>query len=275
MFVGNGSDEVLAHAFLAFFRHSEPLLFPDISYSFYPVYCRLYGIEYRQPPLDDAFEIDLADYATANGGVVFANPNAPTGIALPLAAVRELLADNPESVVLVDEAYVDFGADSALPLIDEFANLLVVRSFSKSRSLAGLRLGYAAGHPALIEGLERVKNSFNSYPIDRLTSALAIASIGAEDYFRATCRRIAEDRETLSAALSRLGFDVLPSKANFVFARPAGIAAGDLYRELKARDILVRYFSAPRIEEYLRITVGTEDECSALLDALGHILGPR
>ena len=275
VFVGNGSDEVLAHAFLAFFRHSEPLLFPDISYSFYPVYCKLYGIEYRQPPLDDAFEIDLADYATANGGIVFANPNAPTGIALPLAAVRELLADNPESVVLVDEAYVDFGADSALPLIDEFANLLVVRSFSKSRSLAGLRLGYAAGHPALIEGLERVKNSFNSYPIDRLTSALAIASVGAEDYFRATCRRIAEDRETLSAALSRLGFDVLPSKANFVFARPAGIAAGDLYRELKARDILVRYFSAPRIEEYLRITVGTEDECNALLDALGHILGPR
>lgn len=273
LFVGNGSDEVLAHAFQAFFRQPDPLLFPDISYSFYPVYCRLYGIEFRQPPLDDKFEIDLADYSTANGGIVFPNPNAPTGIALPLNAVRELLADNPESVVIVDEAYVDFGAASALPLIEEFSNLLVVRTFSKSRSLAGLRLGYAAGHADLIEGLNRVKNSFNSYPIDRLTSAIAIASIDADDYFRETCARIAEDRDRLAASLGELGFMVLPSRANFVFARPDGMSAERLYRELKEREVLVRHFDAPRIEQFLRISVGTEAECEALIAALATILG--
>jgi histidinol-phosphate aminotransferase len=272
IFVGNGSDEVLAHAFQAFFRQDDPILFPDISYSFYPVYCKLFQIDYRQPALDQEFCIDIQDYASTNGGIIIPNPNAPTGIALANGAIRELLADNPESVVVIDEAYVDYGAESAIQLIPEFPNLLVVQTFSKSRGLAGLRLGYALGQENLIEALQRVKNSFNSYPINSLTSAVALASIADEDYFQQCRSRVITSRERLSADLQRLGFEVFPSSSNFVFVRHTGSAAKTIYQELKSAGILVRYFKSTRIDNYLRITIGTDPECDALVSALKTIL---
>jgi histidinol-phosphate aminotransferase len=273
IFVGNGSDEVLAHAFQALLQKPDPLLFPDISYSFYPVYCALYRIEYRRVPLDAEFRIDLDGYRCVNGGIIIPNPNAPTGIALTRAEIRQLLADNPESAVVIDEAYVDFGAESAIPLIDEFPNLLVVRTFSKSRNLAGLRLGYAAGHSKLIEGLQRVKNSFNSYPVDSLTSAIGRAALGDEEYFRQCVEHIVASRERLGAAMAELQFEVFPSSANFIFVRHADKDAEDLYRELKSRGILVRYFNSARIDDCLRISIGSDAECDALIAALGEIIG--
>ena len=272
VFVGNGSDEVLAHAFQAFFRQDYPILFPDISYSFYPVYCRLYQIEYRQPALDQSFRINIQDYASANGGIIIPNPNAPTGIALETGALRELLADNPESVVIIDEAYVDYGAESAVQLIPEFPNLLVVQTFSKSRGLAGLRLGFALGQENLIEALQRVKNSFNSYPIDSLTSSVALASIADEDYFQQCCKQVIASRDRLSAALHQLGFEVFSSSSNFVFVRHAEVTAETLYQELKSTGILVRHFKKTRIDSYLRISIGSDPECDALITALHKIL---
>ena len=272
VFVGNGSDEVLAHAFQAFFKKDEPILFPDICYSFYPVYCALYEIDFERIALDDSFRIDLAGYRRANGGIIIPNPNAPTGIALGLAELRELLADNPEAAVFIDEAYVDFGTDSASQLIAEFDNLLVVRTYSKSRNLAGLRLGYALGHEQLIEALQRIKNSFNSYPVNSLTSAIGLASLADEAYFNECNQRVIASRERLTRALSGLGFDVFPSSANFVFVRHPTNAAESLYLGLKASGILVRYFKTPRIDNCLRITIGTEAECDALIDALRGIL---
>ena len=271
VFVGNGSDEVLAHTFQAFFRKDFPILFPDISYSFYPVFCKLFQIAYHQPALDQEFCINIRDYALPNGGIIIPNPNAPTGIALPTGAIRELLADNPESVVVIDEAYVDYGAESAIQLIPEFPNLLVVQTFSKSRGLAGLRLGYALGQENLIEALQRVKNSFNSYPINSLTSALALASIADEDYFQQCRLQVIVSRERLNADLQRLGFEVFPSSSNFVFVRHAA-AAEMIYHELKSVGILVRYFKTTRIDNCLRITIGTDAECDALIKALQNIL---
>ncbi len=272
VFVGNGSDEVLAHAFHAFFQQTEPLLFPDISYSFYPVYCGLYRIDYVTVPLDDNFEIVFADYRRANGGIILPNPNAPTGIALAQSAIRELLADNPESVVIVDEAYVDFGAETSVPLIEEFANLLVVQTFSKSRNLAGLRLGCALGQAPLIEGLKRIKNSFNSYPVNQLTSAIGIAALADDAYFRDCRDRIVVSRARVGKALDQLGFEVLSSHANFVFARHRERDAGNINRALREAGILVRYFDKPRINGFLRISIGSEDECDTLLAALAQIL---
>jgi histidinol-phosphate aminotransferase len=271
VFVGNGSDEVLAHAFRAFFEGRDDILFPDISYSFYPVYCALFGIGYQPIPLNPEFGIDIVDYRQANGGIIIANPNAPTGISLSLAAIRELLKV-VNSVVIIDEAYVDFGAESAQSLIADYPNLLVVRTFSKSRSLAGLRLGYALGNTDLIEALNRVKNSFNSYPVDRLASTAAIASLGDEDYFQQCNRKIINTRNWLCPALVELGFEVLPSNSNFVFASHQSIPAGDLYTDLKKAGILVRHFSSPRIENYLRISIGTDEECEALVAALKSII---
>ncbi len=271
VFVGNGSDEVLAHTFQAFFRQDFPILFPDISYSFYPVFCKLFQIAYHQPALDQEFCINIRDYALPNGGIIIPNPNAPTGIALPTGAIRELLADNPESVVVIDEAYVDYGAESATQLIPEFPNLLVVQTFSKSRGLAGLRLGYALGQENLIEALQRVKNSFNSYPINSLTSALALASIADEDYFQQCRLQVIASRERLNADLQRLGFEVFPSSSNFVFVRHAATAEM-IYHELKSAGILVRYFKTMRIDNCLRITIGTDAECDALIKALQNIL---
>ena len=272
VFVGNGSDEVLAHAFQAFFRQDYPILFPDISYSFYPVYCKLYQIEYHQPALDSQFRIDIQDYAAANGGIIIPNPNAPTGIALETGALRELLADNPESVVIIDEAYVDFGAESASQLIAEFPNLLVVQTFSKSRSLAGLRLGFALGQENLIEALQRVKNSFNSYPVDSLASACAIAALADQEYFQQCRQQVIASRERLRAELQQLGFEVFPSSSNFVFVRHDRAAAAALYHALKSAGILVRYFKKARIDNCLRISIGSDPECDALIASLHKIL---
>ena len=272
VFVGNGSDEVLGFAFMALLKHEAPLLFPDITYSFYPVYCKLLGIAYEEVPLNEAMQIEVADYRRrACGGIIFPNPNAPTGTALPLSAVEELLGAHPQAVVAVDEAYVDFGADSAVPLIRRYPNLLVIRTFSKSRSLAGLRVGYALGHPKLIEALERVKNSFNSYPLDRMAQAGAIASVGDETYFQQTRQAIIASREKVVQSLQQIGFSVLPSSANFIFARHASIPAAQLAAGLRERAIIVRHFNHPRIAQYLRITIGTVEECAALVAALSEL----
>lgn len=268
VFVGNGSDEVLALAFMAFFRQSKPLLMPAISYSFYTVYTDLFAIEHRRIPLTDDFRIRLDDYPSDNGGIIFANPNAPTGIALSLDAICALLERNTDSVVLVDEAYVDFGAQSAATLIARYPNLLVVQTFSKSRSLAGLRVGYALGHPTLIEGLERVKNSFNSYPLDMVTIDAACAALSDQDYFEATCQRIIDTRENSARALRALGFEVLPSRTNFLFASHQQIPAAELMGYLRAHNILVRHFNQPLIDNHLRITIGTDVEMDRLLRAL-------
>ncbi len=277
IFVGNGSDEVLAHAFIALLKHERPLWMPDITYSFYPVYCALYGIEQRIVPLADDFALRADDYLPRSGeragAIIFANPNAPTGRPLALGEVERIVAGNPDAVVLIDEAYVDFGGDSAIPLVERYPNLLVVQTFSKSRSLAGLRIGFAVGQPALIEALERVKNSFNSYPLDRLSIAGGVAAVEDEAHFRAGCARIVVTRERLSAELAKLGFDVLPSAANFIFARHPQRDAGELAAALRARAIIVRHFRLPRIDQFLRITIGTDEQCAALTWALGEILG--
>ena len=274
VFVGNGSDEVLAHAFMALLKHEQPILFPDISYSFYPVYCGLYGVEYATVPLADDFAIDPDGYCgRPNGGIIFPNPNAPTGRLLPLDAVERIVAANPDSVVVVDEAYVDFGGKSAISLVDRHDNLLVVHTLSKSRSLAGLRVGYAVGHPDLIEALERVKNSFNSYPLDRIAIAGAVAALEDRAWFDRTRNAVIASREQLVSDLTLLGFQVLPSAANFVFARHPGRDGAELAQALRQRSIIVRHFKAPRIDQFLRITIGTDEQCGALVAALKEILG--
>jgi histidinol-phosphate aminotransferase len=272
VFVGNGSDEVLAHAFAALLKQDRPLLFPDITYSFYPVYCRLFGIEAAPVPLDADFRVRIADYAGHPGAIILANPNAPTGIALPRAGIAALLAAHPDIPVVIDEAYVDFGAETAIPLVAAHPNLLVVHTMSKSRALAGLRVGYAIGDAALIEALTRVKDSFNSYPLGRPAQAGALAALRDEAHFQRTRQAIMAERARLTDALHALGLDVLPSSANFVFARHPARAGADLAAALRARNILVRHFARPRIADHLRITVGTPAETDALLAALSGIL---
>lgn len=272
VFVGNGSDEVLAHAFQALLQQPAPLRFPDITYSFYPVYCGLYGIQSVRVPLADDLRLLPQAYQDNAGPIIFANPNAPTGIALPLADVEAIVAANPDHVVVIDEAYVDFGGESAVPLIARHDNLLVVHTLSKSRGLAGLRVGYAMGHADLIEGLTRVKDSFNSYPLDRVALAGAQAAIEDTDYLAECCARVAFTREKTVAAMREMGFDVLPSAANFIFARHAGRQAAELAGALRQRRIIVRHFQLPRIEQFLRISIGTDEEMDALCDALSGIL---
>lgn len=272
VFAGNGSDEVLALTFQALLKHDKALLFPDITYSFYPTYARLFEVEYRTIPLDDRFAINVDDYAQPNGGVLFPNPNAPTGRPLPLADIERLLAKNTDSVVVIDEAYVDFGADSAIRLIDRHPNLLVVQTVSKSRSLAGMRVGFAFGSVELIDALSRVKDSFNSYPLDRLAQAAATAAYEDDAWFRVCCARVIASRERLAAGLTALGFDVVPSAANLLFARHATQDAATLMLRLREREIFVRHFKAPRIDQHLRISVGTDAECDTLLNALREIL---
>ncbi|QQB34538.1 histidinol-phosphate transaminase [Achromobacter deleyi] len=276
VFVGNGSDEVLAHAFLALLKHERPLRFPDITYSFYPVYCGLYGIDYETLPLTEDFRIDVEDYLPGRhgqaGAIIFPNPNAPTGRALTLAEIERVLAGNPDCVVVVDEAYVDFGAESAIPLTTRYDNLLVIQTLSKSRSLAGLRVGFAVGSPALIDGLERVKNSFNSYPVDRLASAGAVAALEDVDYFEQTRQAVIQTRGRMTTGLQALGFEVLPSSANFVFTRHASRDAAALAAGLRERSIIVRHFRLPRIDQFLRITVGTDEQCELLLKALAELV---
>ena len=272
VFVGNGSDEVLAHAFHGLFQHDQPLLFPDVTYSFYPVYCGLYGIPYEAIELDKQFQIRVEDYARPNGGIIFPNPNAPTGCPLGLDAIERMLKANPDTVVLVDEAYIDFGGETAISLVDKYPNLLVTQTLSKSRSLAGLRVGIAVGHPDLIEALERIKNSFNSYPLDRLALAGALASVEDEEFFQDSCKKVIATRETLVAQLQQLGFEVLPSGANFVFARHPARDGAELAAALRARAIIVRHFKQARIDQFLRITIGTDEQCAQLVKALGEIL---
>jgi histidinol-phosphate aminotransferase len=275
VFLGNGSDEVLAHVFAGLLKQNKPVQFPDITYSFYPVYCKLFEIDYKTIPLGSGFEINTSDYATPNGGIIFPNPNAPTGRSIARSEIEKLLASNKDSVVVIDEAYVDYGTESCVPLLRGNAcpeNLLVVHTLSKSRALAGLRVGFALGHPDLIEGLERVKNSFNSYPLGRLAQAGAIAAIEDQAHLEASSAKVIKTRLALVEQLNALGFDTLPSTANFIFTRHPKHAGVKLYLALRDRGIIVRHFKSPRIEEFLRITIGTDEQSGELVAALKEIL---
>jgi len=275
VFLGNGSDEVLAHVFAGLLKQSKPVHFPDITYSFYPVYCKLYGIDYKAVPLGNSFEINLTDYSTPNGGIIFPNPNAPTGRSITRSEIESLLARNTDSVVVIDEAYVDYGTESCIPLLRGKAcpdNLLIVHTLSKSRALAGLRVGFAVGHPALIEGLERVKNSFNSYPLGRLAQAGAIAAIEDQAHLEKTSAKVVQTRTKLVSELTALGFETLPSTANFIFTRHPNHAGAKLYQALRDRGIIVRHFKLPRIDDFLRITIGTDEQSGELVAALKEIL---
>ncbi|MBJ9443706.1 histidinol-phosphate transaminase [Acinetobacter baumannii] len=268
VFVGNGSDEVLAHIFKAFFLQDEPILYPDITYSFYPVYSQFFGTKTKEIPLNENFEIDVRDYTQPNGGVIITNPNAPTSIALSLAEIEQVLQANLDRVVVIDEAYVDFGAESAVSLINRYENLVVCQTTSKSRSLAGLRVGFAIAQSHLIAALEAVKNSFNSYPIDRFAIAAAVASFEDQAYFEEQCQKVITSREKLVRDLTELGFNVLPSKANFIFATHSQHDAGQLAQKLREQGIIVRYFNKPRINQFLRITVGTDEQNARLIQTL-------
>ena len=272
VFLGNGSDEVLAFIFQGLFHPGEPVLFPDITYSFYPVYCGLYGLEGKTCPLNDDFRVDPALFRAPNGGIIFPNPNAPTGIFLPLESVETILTANPDRVVVVDEAYVDFGGESASRLINHYPNLLVTQTLSKSRSLAGLRVGLALGQAHLIDGLKRIKNSFNSYPLDRLAQAGAIAAIEDDHYFQQCRELVIDERAFMVKALEARGFTVLPSAANFVLCRHPAATGDVLASHLRGYGIIVRHFDKPRIRDFLRITVGTREQTNALVKALGEIL---
>ena len=272
IFVSNGSDDILNFAFMAFAGSGVPAVFPEISYGFYPVYASLHGVEARPVPLKDDFSIDPADYESAGGFIAIANPNAPTGMALTREQVERIVVSNPDNVVLVDEAYVDFGAESCVPLVEKYENLLVVMTFSKSRGLAGARLGFAIAQPGLIADLEKIKYSTNPYSVNRMTLAAGIASLARDDYNADSCRRVIATREASVKRLEALGFEVLPSQANFVFARKPGTDGGFLYRELKKRGVLVRHFDNPRIADFLRITIGTDMEMDVLFTKLREIL---
>ena len=272
VFVGVGSDDVLAMSFLTFFNGEKPVLFPDITYSFYDVWAELFRIPYERPALDDSFHIKKEDYFKENGGIIFPNPNAPTGVELPLQDIEEILKANPGSVVIVDEAYIDFGAHSALPLISKYDNLLVVQTFSKSRSMAGMRIGFACGNPVLIKYLNDVKYSFNSYTMNRTSLAAGVAAIGDRDYFEDTCQKIMDTREWTQKELKALGFTFQDSKANFIFAAHKTCPAKQIFEALRAKHIYVRYFAKPRIDNYLRITIGTREEMEQLIRFLREYL---
>ena len=274
VFVGNGSDEVLAHVFNGLLNHGQkgPLLFPDISYSFYPVFCQLYAIDYKKIPLEKDFSINVENYQQPNGGIIFPNPNAPTGMLLGLERIEQLLEKNTDSVVVVDEAYIDFGGQTAASLINQYDNLLVVQTMSKSRSLAGMRVGYALGSQHLIEGLNRIKNSFNSYPLGHLQVAAAIAAFDDKAHFEDSRQKVISERERVTGQLEAMDFDVLPSTANFILARHRKKPAEDLALLLREQGIIVRHFSKPRIDQYLRVTIGTEDQNNLLIDNLQKIL---
>lgn len=272
VFIGNGSDEVLAHCFQALLKQDKPLLFPDITYSFYTVYSGLYQIEYQQIPLSDDFSINLNDYQQANGGVIFPNPNAPTGKLLELSSIENYLKKNTESVVVVDEAYIDFGGQTAITLVDKYANLLVIQTLSKSRSLAGLRVGFAIGDANLIEALDRVKNSFNSYPMDRFSTVGAIAAFNDEKYFSEQCQKIINSRSWLNEQLLAMNFTLIPSATNFVFVKHESIQAEEIAKKLREQKIIIRHFKQARIDNYLRITVGKQEECESLVEVLKKIV---
>ena len=266
VFVGNGSDDVLAVAFQSFFNSEKPIVYPDLTYSFYPVWCSLFGIKYKNYPVGDDFRINPEDYKEKNGGVVISNPNAPTSLGEGLDFVEKILNYNQDSVVVIDEAYVDFGGTSSVPLINKYENLLVTGTFSKSRSLAGLRIGFAIGSKALIDVMEAVKNSYNSYTVDSLSIEMGAASIKDDEYFKSTCKKVIKTRERVTLELEKLGFDVLDSQTNFIFATHNKHNMKSLFEYLKTQKVFIRYFSLPRIENYVRITIGTNEEMDIFLE---------
>lgn len=271
-FVGNGSDEILAFAFAAFFDPAKPILFPDITYSFYKVYAKFYGLQPKLIPLDEQFNVPVEQFVGDHGGMILPNPNAPTAQLLPLADIKTLLENNPDRVVIIDEAYIDFGGESAVKLVQHYPNLLVIQTLSKSRSLAGLRVGVAFGSEELIDGLNRIKNSFNSYTLDRLALAGAIAAFEDDDYFRQTTAQVIRTREHTTEQLLKLGFKVTDSRANFVFISHPSMPAKTLFHELRDKGVLVRYFEQPRIDDYLRVSIGTDDEMDSFIQALREIM---
>ena len=266
VFVGNGSDDVLAVAFQSFFNSEKPIVYPDLTYSFYPVWCSLFGIKYKNYPVGDDFRINPEDYKEKNGGVVIPNPNAPTSLGEGLDFVEKILNYNQDSVVIIDEAYVDFGGTSSIPLIDKYENLLVTGTFSKSRSLAGLRIGFAIGSKALIDVMEAVKNSYNSYTVDSLSIEMGAASIEDDEYFKSTCKKVIKTRERVTLELEKLGFDFLYSQTNFNFSSHNNHNMKSLFEYLKTQKVFIRYFSLPRIENYVRITIGTNEEMDIFLE---------
>ena len=268
----NGSDEILNFAFMAFCDKNHPIVFPDITYGFYPVFAELNGIPYEEIPLADDFTVNYRDYVGIGKNIVIANPNAPTGIPLPLSEIEEIVKSNPDNVVIIDEAYVDFGAESAVGLVHKYDNLIVTMTFSKSRSMAGARLGFGIASPALIADMNTIKFSTNPYNVNRMTSAAGIAALNDNSYYMNNCRIIEENREYTRGELISLGFSVLPSKANFLFAKSPDISGDELYLKLKESGILVRHFSKERIKEYNRITVGTRENMEALLSVIKKIL---
>lgn len=271
IFLGNGSDDLLAIAFMSFFNSDKPILFPDITYTFYNVWCSLFEIPYETIPLAEDFSIIAEDYKKENGGVIFPSPNAPTGLFQGLDFVRDMLKNNPDSIVIVDEAYVDFGAETAIPLLQEFDNLVITRTFSKSRSMAGLRLGYAIASEELISTMEAVKNSYNSYTIDSITIEAGTASVEDDAYFKETTKKIIATRERVTKELRALGYKVYDSHTNFVLATHPQKKAKEIFESLRKKNIFIRYFNLPRIDNCLRITVGTDDEMDALLSAMKEI----
>lgn len=273
VFVGVGSDDVLAMAFMTFFNSEKPILFPDISYSFYSVWAEEFRIPYRRPALDENFKLVKEDYFQDNGGIIFPNPNAPTAIYESLETIEEILQHNPDVVVIVDEAYIDFGGQSALALIDRYENLLVVQTFSKSRSMAGMRIGFAIGNPELIQYLNDVKYSFNSYTMNRTSICCGVEAVKDDAYFKETTAKIIKTREWAKEELTKLGFSFTDSKANFIFATHETVPAKEIFQALREADIYVRYFNAPRIDNYLRITIGTEKEMERLFEFLRTYLG--
>lgn len=272
VFIGNGSDEVLGFSFMAFFNPGKPVLFPDITYSFYKVYANLFNIDYELIPLDADFNVELNEFCIENGGVVIPNPNAPTSKYIEVNGFKKVIESSSSSVVIIDEAYVDFGGESAVKFIKDYPNVLIVQTLSKSRSLAGLRVGFAIGNKELITALNMVKNSINSYTIDRLALAGATAAIKDKEYFEETRKKIINTREKTSEALRKIGFEVLDSKANFIFISHPKINAGDLFRELRSKGILVRHFNDERIDNYLRVSIGTEYEMNKFLKAVQDVV---
>ncbi len=275
VFVGVGSDDVLGMAFLTCFNSEKPILFPDITYSFYPVWADLFKIPYERPALDENFCIKKEDYFAENGGIVIANPNAPTSIAMPLADIEEIVAKNPDSVVIIDEAYVDFGGESALPLVDKYDNLLVVQTFSKSRSMAGMRIGFAIGCKELIDAMYAVRNSYNSYTMNMPSILCGVEAVEDREYFNKTKAAIMETREDVAKKLEALGFTVLPSSTNFLFAAHASVPAEELFQMLREKHIYVRYFKSPRIQNYLRITIGTPEQMEVFLKEVESYLATK
>lgn len=272
VFVGVGSDDVIGMAFLTYFNSDKPVLFPDITYSFYDVWADLFRIKYETIPLDENFEIKKEDYYKENGGIIFPNPNAPTAVELPLADIEDIIKHNQDVVVIVDEAYIDFGGESALSLIDKYENLLVVRTFSKSRAMAGMRIGYAFGNAKLIDAMKAVKFSYNSYTMNMTSINAGVTAVKDDVYFKDIVGKIVKTREDAKARLSQMGFEFTDSKTNFLFATHKSVPAEKIFNALKAKNIYVRYFKKPKIDNYLRITIGTDEEMEALYKALEEII---